>query len=71
MKKGIIICIAASLLAFALTFLGLTMLNRMVAKEFENKSVEDVKEESLPIKQMVTTKPSNWLQETTEIFTLQ
>ena len=68
MKKGIIICIAASLLAFTLTFLGLTMLNRMVAKEFENKSVEDVKEESLPIKQMVTIKPSNWLQETTEIL---
>ena len=68
MKKGIIICIAASLLAFALSFLGLTMLNRMVAKEFENKSVEAVKEEAIPVKQVVTTKPSNWLQETTEIL---
>ena len=47
MKKGIIICITAGLAAFALTFLGLTMVNRMAAREL---------------------KPSNWLQETTEIL---
>ncbi len=68
MKKGILICITAGLAAFALTFLGLTMVNRMAARELENKSVEEVKEESLPVKQVATTKPSNWLQETTEIL---
>lgn len=68
MKKGIIICITAGLAAFALTFLGLTMVNRMAVRELENKSVEEVKEESAPVKQVVSAKPSNWLQETTEIL---
>ena len=68
MKKGIIICITTGLAAFALTFLGLTMVNRMAVRELENKSVEEVKEESAPVKQVVSAKPSNWLQETTEIL---
>jgi hypothetical protein len=67
MKKGIIICITAGLAAFALTFLGLTMVNQMAARELESKSVEEVKEESAPVKQVVTTKPSYWPQETKEI----
>ncbi len=68
MKKGIIICIAAGMAAFALTFLGLTMVNRMAAREMENKSVEDVKEESAPVKQVVKLAPANQPQETVEIL---
>lgn len=68
MKKGIIICIAAGMAAFVLTFFGLRMVNQMAAREMESKSVEDVNEENFPVKQAVTIKPSNWQQETTEIL---
>ena len=61
MKKGIIICIAASLLAFTLTFLGMSMLNRMVTKEFENKSVEDLYKKTISV-----NKTKVWLPETEE-----
>lgn len=41
MKKGIIICLTTCLLAFAITFWGLKMVDRMAVKEAENKSVEE------------------------------
>lgn len=68
MKKGIMICIAAGVAAFVLTFLGLQMVDRMAAREIENKSIENVQEENSPVKQVVTIKPANWQQETTEIL---
>jgi hypothetical protein len=43
------------------------MVNQMAARELKSKSVEEVKEESAPVKQVVTTKPSYWPQETKEI----
>ena len=67
MKKGIIICITICLAALVLTFLGLTMVNQMAARELESKSIEDVKEESAIANQVETIKPSYWHRETTEI----